>query len=585
MLHRLVLSAALFLALVLLPAPARACGGFFCSSSPIDQTGERIIFAINGEAGTITTIVQLAFTGEKHEFAWVVPVPGAPELTTFPQLALNALDSATAVRVELSAECEPRLTLINGGGGLSASTVLVLSTETVGPFDTVVIAGRDPDELVLWLQDNGFNVTEEMRPMIQPYAEMAMPFLALKLTADAEVSDIEPIAMTYKARAPMIPLQLSAVAAEPEMRVTAWILADERWESDNYPNITISDQDIELEQNSHDYYTAVSRRVDEAGGRAFVTDYAGPAAELQAVLASQPAATPEAQEAQAAISELLSGYPYVTRLFTRISAHEMIEDPTFAVSENQQPVSNIRDLSAQSCEESECFDYYCGQGSECREETFEVTDGDIDFIQQVRGCLCAEGTTARAVAHVPSAAPRVFCEPLTSDVLSSTGVDPCQDYDCGAGTCTPMNGNPTCDCDEDVVAQAVTACRDGQVGLWPFCGPMPPVDLDSASFSAFTLCPSQTLAMGGAAGSAGASGSQGGLDISATGGSASASGGALVGAGGSDPSATTPPRRAPSVKQGGCSLRDPLPSRQSPLPFLVLLAAAGGFALRLRARG
>ena len=45
-----------------LPSPAAACGGFFCSNQPIDQSGENIVFSIE-EDGSIEAHVQILYQG------------------------------------------------------------------------------------------------------------------------------------------------------------------------------------------------------------------------------------------------------------------------------------------------------------------------------------------------------------------------------------------------------------------------------------------------------------------------------------------------------------------------------------------
>src|SRR5688572_29388026 len=59
-------------------ADALACGGFFCSQTPVLQTSERVIFEIDGDV--ITAYVQLQYQGNDPNFAWIVPVPEAPEV-------------------------------------------------------------------------------------------------------------------------------------------------------------------------------------------------------------------------------------------------------------------------------------------------------------------------------------------------------------------------------------------------------------------------------------------------------------------------------------------------------------------------
>jgi hypothetical protein len=68
----------ILLAGLLRSADALACGGFFCSQTPVLQTAERIVFEIEGDR--ITAYVQLEYQGNDPNFAWIVPVPEAPEV-------------------------------------------------------------------------------------------------------------------------------------------------------------------------------------------------------------------------------------------------------------------------------------------------------------------------------------------------------------------------------------------------------------------------------------------------------------------------------------------------------------------------
>ncbi|HEY3230531.1 MAG TPA: DUF2330 domain-containing protein, partial [Roseiflexaceae bacterium] len=84
-----------FFALLMPPAAARACGGFFCTNMPVDQSAERIIFAVNESAGTIDAYVQINYTGSPDKFAWVVPVPNPPKLDVADIKLINELDQLT----------------------------------------------------------------------------------------------------------------------------------------------------------------------------------------------------------------------------------------------------------------------------------------------------------------------------------------------------------------------------------------------------------------------------------------------------------------------------------------------------------
>jgi hypothetical protein len=82
---------ALTAAPLLVPSVAHACGGLFCDTLPVAQNAERILFELHGD-GTVTTTVEIRYTGDPEGFSWVVPVPATPELGIVPASARPVLD-------------------------------------------------------------------------------------------------------------------------------------------------------------------------------------------------------------------------------------------------------------------------------------------------------------------------------------------------------------------------------------------------------------------------------------------------------------------------------------------------------------
>ena len=457
---------------VLVPAPVLACGGFFCSQTPVDQTAERIIFAVEDD-DRISAYVQISYQGERDDFAWVVPVPDVPELDTFPQLAVSALDLATQP-VYFGPVCGFALEDSGGVSGPSPSDgVIVLDEQVVGPFETVTIEGESAQELVDWLQDRDYRITDAMVPLVQLYVDDGMKFLALRLSPDADVSDIEPIRMTYPGTRPMIPIRLTAVAAEPEMGIITWVLADRRYGPDNFADLEIDDDLIELDPFGFqsNYLPVVSREVDRAGGQAFVTEYAAPTAELVEQLANTfVPPDPDSILANAALIELLQAHDYVTRLYTRISPEEMTLDPVFRPSRDRSDVSNIHDLSDRPIPDDcppppPCVFAYCGPDAICAEA------GDLG--SPIPACVCEGDTAARPVTGV-GGAPAVYCESLSADVASADPGfgDPCLGVDCGTGgTCESINGAATCRCADGLAGVSTSlgsvTCTEARVASSP----------------------------------------------------------------------------------------------------------------------
>jgi hypothetical protein len=110
------------------------------------------------------------------------------------------------------------------------------------------------------------------------------------------------------------------------------VLAKSQVAPENYAVMKIPDDQIVFSIFGGDNYrTLVSQTADKLGGRAFVTEYAGPTSNLAA---SDPALT-----------ALLRQYPYMTRVYTRISPEEMTVDPVFTFNSSLPDVSNRHDLS------------------------------------------------------------------------------------------------------------------------------------------------------------------------------------------------------------------------------------------------
>src|SRR5262245_54857800 len=143
---------------ICLPAStARACGGFFCTNVPVDQSAERIIFAMNEAAGTIDAYVQINYTGSPEQFAWVVPVPNPPQVDVADIATINELDGLTRpnyISPPIPPDCPIPMPAAAGPGGEGGVTVF--GQGSVGPYNYAIVGSEDPQALVQWLRDNGY---------------------------------------------------------------------------------------------------------------------------------------------------------------------------------------------------------------------------------------------------------------------------------------------------------------------------------------------------------------------------------------------------------------------------------------------
>jgi MYXO-CTERM domain-containing protein len=260
---------------------AAACGGTFCdgraNAMPVEQKGENILFVEGG--GHVEAHIQIQYQGDPERFAWVVPVEAVPDAIGVGSQGLFTNLLASTVPLYGLNVCR-RALLNGGGGGLPAPSTAppaahVIFTATVGAFDVTVLSGRSGKEVSRWLVANGYQTIPAAPALLDGYAQRGFVFVAVKLTAGAGVDEIHPLVIRYPGTAPCIPLELTAVAAIDDMGVRAFFLGTTRVVPTRYRHVVMNPARIDWLGGAKNYTEVVSRAVDEAGGRAFVTEYAG----------------------------------------------------------------------------------------------------------------------------------------------------------------------------------------------------------------------------------------------------------------------------------------------------------------------
>lgn len=319
----------------------RACGGLFCQNSSVDQNAERIIFSQNHD-GTITALIQIIYTGSADDFSWILPIPvpiGTEDLEV-PDTAVNAFtEIETATTPVFLPPPLPECAQVEFEGLFAADSVAeesgrvdVFASGEVGPYGFDVIGSEDPEALIHWLRDNDYRVTEEMEPLTMVYVDEGFSFLAMQLLPEEDANSIQPIQITYPSEMPMIPLRLTAVAANPDMSVQVYFYADRQAVPVNYAHMEIPDRDLTFFTfGGNNYRQLMGERADEFGGQAFITEFAAPTREL---FISDPL-----------LQDLGRRFAYITRLNTVISPEEMTVDPVFAYDPQAKDVSNVHDLT------------------------------------------------------------------------------------------------------------------------------------------------------------------------------------------------------------------------------------------------
>lgn len=375
--------------LALLDRGAGACGGLFCQNDPVDQAGERIVFSVNGD-GTITSLIEIQYTGSADDFSWILPMPSAitAEDVAVPDEGdevFPELHSLTDVRIIAPEEpaCALEDGLVAAADAVEESGVEVFASGEVGPFGFDVIGSEDGDALIRWLRDNRYRVEPPMEPLIDVYVEERFAFLAMRLLEGQESDSIRPIEVTYEADMPSIPLRLTAVAAQDQMPIWVWVFADAQAVPENYGHMEVATEELTFSDFGGDNYRfLVQQRADALDGRAFITEFAGPSNSIEL--------------AHPYLQNMARSHDYLTRLATYISPEEMTVDPAFALDPDRPDVSNVRDAS-------ELSGLYRCQREAAESALISIGSTDaVDPVDEATGTVSAQPGAGRVGRPVPN---------------------------------------------------------------------------------------------------------------------------------------------------------------------------------------
>jgi hypothetical protein len=280
------------------PSRVVACGGGFSPGLPSVPAGmetsfvagHRMAYAVSDERTVLWS--KLEVQGAPSDFSWVLPVRPGAFLELSRDAWFQALDAVTATRVHSpELECaapEPPVSCGCGSGGAvkddakgvdgGDGTVTILSSSTVGPYETITLGATDGDDLTSWLNDHGYSVPETIAPVISAYVNEGFDFIALRLQAGA--NRVTPIRVVTPGRDETLPLRLVAAGAGPSVPMTLYLIGEGRFRLRDLHATTLdlSQLSWNFATWSSNYRALRSEALAEGFGASFLTTFARPRA-------------------------------------------------------------------------------------------------------------------------------------------------------------------------------------------------------------------------------------------------------------------------------------------------------------------
>jgi hypothetical protein len=212
---------------------------------------------------------QIRYAGSPSSFAWVLPIHGTVEVGLSADVLFDSMDVLTETQIVAPfPTCPPppncgffgadaSASSEGGAAGTAAPPVVVTKAENVGPYATVQLHSTDSSALENWLAQNGFVIPADVMPLIAQYVTEGSDFLAMKLLPGQGVQSMRPVRVTTPGAGLTLPLRMASVGTGAVVGITIWVVADGRYEPQNYPFFHIEDRDLvwDYKTSSSNYTT------------------------------------------------------------------------------------------------------------------------------------------------------------------------------------------------------------------------------------------------------------------------------------------------------------------------------------------
>ncbi len=341
---------------------ASACGGCFVSQSESTQvTGHKMILTVSKDQTTLYD--QITYSGDPAEFAWVLPIHGQVQIGLSSDALFQLLEQSTSVTIDSPyINCgSPQFCGdgFAGAGGQSAGEgpdddgVTVIAQEVVGPYETVQLAAEDPAALSNWLDLHGYNIPDEIQPIIDAYVNDGFGFLAIRLVPGQGISSMKPVRVTSPGAGPALPLRMVAAGTGAVTPITLFVLSEGRYEPTNFPSFTIDPQQLVWDWDAarSNYSDLRTQGFAATNGRGWLMEAAEPTYSdyfwaLESLVEYDPASsgygdaeTPAPEALQQDLSVLTAGLDpnsmWITRMSAELSRAALTTDLALGASHDQ----------------------------------------------------------------------------------------------------------------------------------------------------------------------------------------------------------------------------------------------------------
>ena len=379
--HLVLIGLTLTLLSVSLPTiHAHAFCGFYVSGADAQMFADATQVVMLREETTTVLSIRNTYKGHPKDFAMIVPVPQVlqkEQVRTLDDSLFDKINTLSAPRLVEYFEQDPYANRIAGFGrgasymGSFGSSscggrpkvkkqegVKIEAQFEVSSYKIVILSATESNSLETWLTQNGYTIPKGAAPLLAPYIAQGMYFFVAKVKAsrgsyreDGRIK-LPPLRFHYESKDFFLPVRLGLINAKGTQDLIVHILAKQRFEVANYPNVIMPTNLVVSKKTKNrfaSFYTTLFDEVAKERPGAVVTEYAwdsspcdpclGPSLsrnDLQ-ILGRDIFETDEWQaphlRGTGGGGEINPGGVVLTRLHARYTAEQMTEDLVFSKAE------------------------------------------------------------------------------------------------------------------------------------------------------------------------------------------------------------------------------------------------------------
>jgi MYXO-CTERM domain-containing protein len=348
----------------MLPAILAFCG-FYVAGSNQQMFNDATQVVLMREGTRTVLAMQNNYKGPPEAFAMVVPVPTVlheGDVKTLAKDVFAHVEQMGAPRLVEYWEQDPCNPIeydlakhsAGAGGVMPAPTTTAASLGvkieaqfTVGEYQIVILSAKDSSGLETWLRGEKYNIPDGAEPLLRPYVESGSKFFVAKVDPQkVKFEDgraaLSPLRFHYDSDRFELPIRLGLANSAGTQDLIVNILATERYEVANHPNVTIpTNLDVTpmVKDKFGAFYAALFDRTVEQHPGAVVTEYAWAAGSCDPC----PGPTLNASDFQTLGADVLPGQNGYNLVLTRLHARYGKEIKDDLVFKAAQPIVGGRE--------------------------------------------------------------------------------------------------------------------------------------------------------------------------------------------------------------------------------------------------